>query len=140
MDPVALNLLQYLPSSNLPGSQYQGVPTQSIDADQFTVRVDHKSTIARTSAFTIILTTSEMNPFYNFQAAGANVPGYGTFVKQRFQQWNPSHTWTISNSLVNEFRVTYLREGELVPASAEYGRSQQFLHRISEHILFQWRL
>ena len=34
-------------------------------------------------------------------------------MKQRYQQWNPSHAWTISNSLVNEFRVTYLREGQL---------------------------
>ena len=34
-------------------------------------------------------------------------------MKQRYQQWNPSHTWAISNSLVNEFRVTYLREGQL---------------------------
>ncbi len=114
MDPVALNLLQYLPSSNLPGSQYQGVPTQSIDADQFTVRVDHKINDRQNlSVYYYFNDERDLNPFYNFQAAGANVPGYGTFVKQRFQQWNPSHTWTISNSLVNEFRVTYLREGEL---------------------------
>src|SRR5208337_25371 len=51
--------------------------------------------------------------FYNFQASGANVPGFGTIVKQRYQQWNPSHTWSLSNSLVNEFHVTYLREGQL---------------------------
>jgi hypothetical protein len=114
MDPVALNLLQYLPASNLPGSQYQGVPTQSVDADQFTFRVDHKINDRQNlSIYYYFNDERDLNPFYNFQASGANVPGYGTFVKQRFQQWNPSHTWTISNSLVNEFRVTYLREGEL---------------------------
>ena len=42
MDPVALNLLQYLPAANLPGSVYQGVPTEADNQDQFTVRVDHK--------------------------------------------------------------------------------------------------
>ncbi|MFY9676933.1 MAG: TonB-dependent receptor [Terriglobales bacterium] len=114
MDPVALNLLQYLPASNIPGSFYQGVPTQSTDADQFTFRFDHRiSDRQNLSVYYYFNDERDLNPFYNFQAAGANVPGYGTFVKQRFQQWNPSHTWTISNSLVNEFRVTYLREGEL---------------------------
>src|SRR5207245_114978 len=53
-----------------------------------------------------------LNPFNNFQAAGANVPGFGSTVKQRFQQWNLSHTWTINNSLVNEFRFTYMREAQ----------------------------
>lgn len=114
MDPVAVNLLQYLPASNIPGSLYQGVPTASTDADQFTFRFDHKINDRQNlSVYYYFNDERDLNPFYNFQAAGANVPGYGTNVKQRFQQWNPSHTWTISNSLVNEFRVTYLREGEL---------------------------
>ncbi|MFZ0481153.1 MAG: carboxypeptidase regulatory-like domain-containing protein [Terriglobales bacterium] len=114
MDPVALNLLQYLPGANLPGSQYEGVPTASTDADQFTFRFDHRVNDRQNiSVYYYFNDERDLNPFYNFQAAGANVPGYGTFVKQRFQQWNPSYTWTISNSLVNESRVTYLREGEL---------------------------
>ena len=114
MDPVALNLLQYLPAANLPGSQYQGVPTESDNQDQFTVRVDHRINDHQNfSIYYYFTDESDHAPFYGFQASGANVPGYGTIVKQRFQQWNPSHTWTISNSLVNEFRVTYLREGQL---------------------------
>jgi Carboxypeptidase regulatory-like domain/TonB dependent receptor len=114
MDPVAQNLLQYLPASNLPGSQYQGVPTEADDQNQFTVRLDHKINDRQNLSVYYYFTDETIHsPFYNFQASGANVPGYGTLVKQRFQQWNPSHTWTISNSLVNELRVTYLREGQL---------------------------
>jgi hypothetical protein len=114
MDPVALNLLQYLPASNLPGSQYQGVPTESDNQDQFTIRLDHRINDRQNfSIYYYFTDETDHAPFYGFQASGANVPGYGTTVKQRFQQWNPSHTWTISNSLVNEFRVTYLREGQL---------------------------
>ena len=114
MDPVAQNLLQYLPAANLPGSQYQGVPTESDNQDQFTVRVDHRINDRQNlSVYYYFTDESDHAPFYGFQASGANVPGYGTIVKQRFQQWNPSHTWTINNSLVNEFRVTYLREGQL---------------------------
>src|ERR1035441_5633964 len=114
MDPVALNLLQYLPAANLPGSVYQGVPTEANDQDQFTVRVDHKINDRQNlSVYYYYTDASVHSPFYNFQASGANVPGYGTSVKQRYQQWNPSHTWSISNALVNEFHVTYLREGQL---------------------------
>ena len=114
MDPVAQNLLQYLPAANLPGSQYQGVPTESDNQDQFTIRIDHRINDRQNlSIYYYFTDESDHAPFYGFQASGANVPGYGTIVKQRFQQWNPSHTWTINNSLVNEFRVTYLREGQL---------------------------
>jgi Carboxypeptidase regulatory-like domain len=115
MDPVALNLLQYLPApTNVSTSQYQGVPTQADDQNQFTARVDHKINDRQNLSVYYYFTDGTTHaPFYNFQASGANVPGFGTLVKQRFQQWNPSHTWTISNSLVNEFRVTYLREGQL---------------------------
>jgi outer membrane receptor protein involved in Fe transport len=114
LDPVAVNLLQYLPAANLPGSQYQGVPTEADNQDQFTVRVDHRINDRQNLSIYYYFTDGRtQSPFYNFQASGANVPGYGTSVKSRYQQWNPSHTWTITNSLVNEFRVTYLREGQL---------------------------
>jgi len=113
MDPVSLNLLQYLPAAPASGI-YQGVPTESDDQDQFTVRVDHKiNDHQNLSVYYYFTDERTYSPFYNFQASGANVPGFGTIVKQRYQQWNPSHTWSLSNSLVNEFHVTYLREGQL---------------------------
>ena len=115
IDPVSKNLLQYLPApTNAANSIYQGVPTEADNQDQFTVRVDHKINDRQNLSIYYYFTDGNTHsPFYNFQASGANVPGYGTSVKQRVQQWNPSHTWTLSNSLVNEFRVTYLREGQL---------------------------
>src|SRR5208282_4122303 len=113
MDPVAKNLLQYLPAAPASGV-YQGVPTEADNQDQFTVRVDHKINDRQNLSVYYYYTDETVHsPFYNFQASGANVPGYGTVVKQRYQQWNPSHTWSLSNALVNEFHVTYLREGQL---------------------------
>src|SRR5258708_2902579 len=55
---------------------------------------------------------SLVSPFAQFQAAGANVPGFASATKERFQQWNISHTWTITNSTVNEFRFNYNREAQ----------------------------
>src|ERR1035437_1611936 len=113
MDPVARNLLQYLPPAPAWGL-YQGVPTQADDHDQVAIRLAHKVDDRQNLSVYYYFTGERTNaPFYNFQASGANVPGFGTQVKQRFQQWNPSHTWTLSNALVNEFHATYLREGQL---------------------------
>ena len=39
-------------------------------------------------------------------------PGFGSITNERFQQWNISHTWTISNTTVNEFRFNYNREAQ----------------------------
>ncbi|HZC25292.1 MAG TPA: hypothetical protein VE866_18305, partial [Candidatus Binatia bacterium] len=52
------------------------------------------------------------NPFDNFELTGANVPGFGGRLNERIQQWNITHTWTLTNSTVNEFRFNYNREGQ----------------------------
>ncbi len=114
MDPVALDLLRFVPSANRPDGTYQAVPTAANNADQFTVRIDHHINSKQNFSFYYYYTDEKNSqPFYNFQASGANIPGFGTKVGSRYQQYNPSHTWTISNSLVNEARFTYMREGQL---------------------------
>jgi hypothetical protein len=114
MDPVALDLLRFVPGSNRPDGTYQAVPTGAQNADQFTVRIDHHINARQNFSFYYYYTDEKnLSPFYNFQASGANIPGFGAKVGSRYQQYNPSHTWTISNSLVNEARFTYMREGQL---------------------------
>ena len=115
MDPVAVNLVQnYVPAANRPDGTYQAVPTTADDQNQFTARVDHRITDHQNFSVYYYFTDEKIaQPFYEFQGSGANVPGFGSLVRQRFQQWNPSHTWTLRNSLVNEFRFTYMREGQL---------------------------
>jgi len=114
-DPVAVDLLRFVPAANLSdGITYQAVPTSSDRQDQFTVRLDHHINSKQNFSFYYYYTNdSQLQPFYNFQASGANVPGFGARVGSRYQQYNPSHTWTITNSLVNEARFTYMREGQL---------------------------
>ncbi len=114
MDPVAVNLLRFVPAANRPGGLFQGVPAQADNQDQFTVRFDHRINSRQNFTFYYYYTDDKLlQPFYNFQASGANIPGFGANVGSRYQQYNPSHTWTISNSLVNEARFTYMREGQL---------------------------
>jgi hypothetical protein len=120
-DPVAVDLMQkYVPGSNAAGGIFQAVLTSRDRQDQMTFRFDHRINNKQNfSAYYYLTDDDTFNPFNNFQAAGANVPGFGGSIKQRFQQYNLSHTWTISNSLVNELHFTYMRE-----AQRTYGHSE----------------
>jgi hypothetical protein len=112
MDPVALNLAQrFIPSSA--SGLYQGVPKGTDHQEQGTIRLDHRLTDKQQLSFYYYV-TDDLNfaPFSFFQASGANVPGFGSSVGQRFQQYNLSHTWTLTTSVVNEARFSYNREAQ----------------------------
>jgi len=115
LDPTAVDLLQFVPlpssASNL--NLIQTVPVQPTRGDQFTVKLDHRINDKQNLSFYYYFDDHHVvSPFAQFQAAGANVPGFGSITKERFQQWNISHTWTINNSTVNEFRFNYNREAQ----------------------------
>jgi hypothetical protein len=81
--------------------------------DQFTIRLDHKiSNSQQFTAYYYFEDDNSTDPFSTFQAAGANVPGFGANFKTRTQQWNLGHTWTLGANAVNEFRFNYFREGQ----------------------------
>jgi hypothetical protein len=114
-DPVAANLLQkFVPAANVGSSQNQVVPVGTINADQFTFRLDH--TISNHQNFTAYYyfnDNRELDPYDTFEAAGANTTGFGNLNNLRYQQWNFTHTWTVNNAIVNEAHFTYMREGQL---------------------------
>jgi carboxypeptidase family protein len=114
-DPVAANLLQrFVPAANIGTFQNQTVPVGTNNADQFTARFDHKINDHQNfTAYYYFNDGSELQPYNTFEQAGATVPGFGNYNNLRFQQWNFTHTWTVSNALVNEAHFTYMREGEL---------------------------
>ena len=114
-DPVASNLLQrYVPAANIGAFQNQTVPVGTDNADQFTARFDHRINDHQSfTAYYYLNDGRQLQPYNNFEASGATVPGFGNYNNLRFQQWNFTHTWTINNSLVNEAHFTYMREGEL---------------------------
>ncbi len=114
MDPVAVDLLRFVPAANGANGLYQAVPVSADTQNQFTIRLDHHINARQNFSFYYYFTNdTNFQPFYDFQASGANIPGFGANVGSRYQQYNPSHTWTISNSLINEARFTYMREGQL---------------------------
>ena len=119
-DPVAVDLLRFVPPANR-GGFFQAVANGTDSQNQVTVRLDHRINDKQNfSGYYYFTDETTFNPFNNFQAAGANVPGFGASTKQRFQQWNLSHTWTISNSTVNELRFTYMREAQRTFAHSQH--------------------
>ena len=113
MDETAVDLMQLVPSANSGTNLLETVPTQAQRADQFTARIDHKlSDKQNLSIYYYFDDDHTVQPFSFFQLAGANVPGFGSIFNNRYQQWNISHTWTLSNNVVNEFRFNYNREGQ----------------------------
>jgi Carboxypeptidase regulatory-like domain len=113
LDPTAVDLLQYVPTPASNSDKLVTTPVQPVRADQFTVRFDHHLNNKQNLSIYYYFTDDHMiSPFAQFEAAGANVPGFGSITNDRYQQWNISHTWTISNTTINEFRFNYNREGQ----------------------------
>jgi len=113
LDATAVDLLKLVPTPPAGTNLIQTVPVQPERGDQFTVRLDHRLNAKQNLSFYYYFDDHHVvSPFAQFQAAGANVPGFGSITNERFQQWNLSHTWTISNTTVNEFRFNYNREAQ----------------------------
>ncbi len=114
-DPVAVNLMQqFVPSQNVGTGLNQSVPVSTDNEDQFTVRFDQKINSRQNfSAYYYFNDIRQFQPYNDFEAAGATVPGFGNLNDNRYQQWNLSHTWTITNAVVNEARFNYMRQGQL---------------------------
>ena len=113
MDPTAVDLLQFVPQAPNDGNLITTVPTEPTRGDQFTVKVDHRINDKQNLSIYYYFDDERIvQPFANFELTGANVPGFGSIIAQRIQQWNVSHTWTISNDMVNEARFNYNREAQ----------------------------
>lgn len=112
-DATAADLTKLFPTVPGGGNVFTSNPSDHLRGDQATLRFDHKiNPNQQFSAYYYIDDSADTQPFSFFQAAGANVPGFGANFTTRFQQWNLSHTWTINSSSVNEARFTYFREGQ----------------------------
>ncbi|PYV96626.1 MAG: hypothetical protein DMG89_17010, partial [Acidobacteria bacterium] len=113
LDATAVDLLQYVPIPANNGGVLVTTPVQPERGDQFTVKLDHRLSNNQNLSFYYYFNDHHLvSPFAQFQAAGANVPGFGSITNERFQQYNITHTWTVSNTTVNEFRFNYNREAQ----------------------------
>ncbi len=111
-DPTALDLYNQFVGPFGTG-RVNFFPDRQLRDDQVTFHFDHKISAAQQfSAYYYFDDLHRVDPYSFFQAAGANLPGFGAIFDTRVQQWNLSHTWVIGSTAVNEFRFNYFREGQ----------------------------
>jgi hypothetical protein len=104
-DPTAKRILeQYIPLPNLPNGAFEAQETRPLDTDEVQFKLDHALSSVH------LLTGS-----YFFQT-GSDIEqmlGNMPWVKRAFtwkqHNLNLSDTWTISPTMINQFRISYVR-------------------------------
>jgi Carboxypeptidase regulatory-like domain len=113
-DRTAADLLtQFVPLANAGNSTFLISPNAAVRRDQVTFRLDHNITSQQQLSIYYYGTDgSDAEPFSRTQALGANLPGFGNETRNRFQQLNLSHVWTITAKTINEARLVFFRQGQ----------------------------
>jgi hypothetical protein len=124
-DPVAVDIMKrFVPCPNAdpqclnttPGADnsFRSIPNDRSHANQISLKFDHRINDKQNLSLYYFFNDSvDSQPFTRFQAATPSLlEGFGNNNAARVQQINLSHTWTISNSTVNEARITYFREAQ----------------------------
>jgi len=107
----AQRLLQYIPLPNIGSNEYSNASlAQRLDDGKGSARVD-----AQTSRFGAIsayyfLDAYNLNNPYPTPQGGANVPGFNALSNGRSQLVNLGDAKTFGSSMVNEFRLSYMRD------------------------------
>jgi hypothetical protein len=104
-DPAAKAILdRFIPLPNLPGGLYEVQDPRPLDTDELQFKVDHA-----------LSQTHQLTGSY-FWTKGKDVVGLLgniNWVDREFswkqQNYNLSETWTISPTMINQFRLTYVR-------------------------------
>ena len=113
-DATAADLMQqFVPTGTGGDGVFMASPNAAVRRDQFTSRIDHNLTGQQQLSFYYYGQDGfDSEPFSYFLGQGANVPGFGTRTRTRYQQFNLAHNWTVTAKTINELRFVYYREGE----------------------------
>ncbi len=105
LDPTAMNILNtYIPTSNLPGSKWQGTVPRPSDSDEFDFKSDYLLNPAHQLTASYFYTKG-----FQFQADGGNIPWSQQDYTWKQQNFNIAETWTLGPETVNQFHLTYVR-------------------------------
>ncbi len=104
LDPTSLQMLQYYPEANLAGTanNYQGPSQFSDNVDQFLGRVDQNlGNKVRLSL------RYNWHDSYSVNPLNALIPVAAVIQPRRNQNWLFGYTHTLSNTLLNDFKIGY---------------------------------
>ena len=107
----AQRLLQYIPLPNVGPNEYSNASlAQRLNDGKGSVRVDAQTSHLGAIAAYYFIDNYNLNNPYPTQQGGANVPGFNALSNGRSQLADFSDTKTFGPDLVNEFRLSYMRD------------------------------
>ncbi len=105
----AQNLLQYIPTPNLPGNYFStSAVDQTLRDDKGGLRVDANTRLGMITGYYYVDDYAESNPYPTLQG-GANVPGFSALNLGRSQLGTLGVTKSFGANSVNEFHFSYVR-------------------------------
>jgi carboxypeptidase family protein len=111
LDPIAMAFLSKIPLPNQPGNFQNLITarTETTDVNQFNVRIDHQLT-AKDQIFGRLTNyrARALQPYGASQLNESLVPGFGRDLTTKTNNVALSHTHTINNNVLNEFRFGWL--------------------------------
>jgi Carboxypeptidase regulatory-like domain/TonB dependent receptor len=106
----AQHLLQYIPVPNVGSNEFSDASqVQRLEDDKGSARIDANTRFGNLSAYYFIDNYNLNNPYPTAQG-GANVPGFNALSNGLSQFVNLSDTKAFNTTLVNEFRLSYMRD------------------------------
>jgi hypothetical protein len=106
LDPTAQNILKQVPLPNLPNNQAQSTQPRSNDTYEGLIKVDHTFSTKHTLAGSYFLNKGSILEPYS---GGGNVPWASRLFDFSQQNVNSTDTYTISPTLINQARFTFIR-------------------------------
>ena len=108
IDPTALAIQnRYVPEANLPNNRFAVSVPDPLDTDEATFKIDHHLTSTQTLAVSYFyLKGTDTQPL----SGSGNVPWVDRDFKWTQHNLNIVDTWTLSPTIINQFRVTYMRQ------------------------------
>jgi hypothetical protein len=105
LDAAALRLLkEWVPAANLPNNFYETTQTRPFDTDEFQLKVDHTLSKAHQLTASYFFNTGK-----DIEAMRGDLPYTRREFSWRQHNINAGDTWTISSSMVNQLKFTYVR-------------------------------
>jgi len=105
------SLVQYIPLPNIGANEYSNASlAQRLNDGKGSARVDAQTTRLGTLSAYYFIDDYNLNNPYPTQQGGANVPGFSALSNGQSELANLSDAKTLGSTLVNEFRLSYMRD------------------------------
>jgi hypothetical protein len=102
--PASLNLLKYIPLPNSGPNYSTSAFNQNLRDDKGSIRVDYNSRFGMIAGYYFLDDFLLNNPY-----GSSSLPGFNTITPGRAQMANIADTKTFGGTMVNEFRVHFMR-------------------------------